>query len=85
MAKLKNKKDKDILDKVIEVLNKVNKVRKPYRLASAGVVAAVLGTLLKATALTQNFPEPYDTLGNFVLFIAILLIVADIARGGLLD
>lgn len=61
------------------------KKRKDYPVAAAGVVAAVLGALLKATVLTQTFPKPFDVYGNLILFLGLLLIVYDVARGGLYD
>ncbi len=61
------------------------KKRKEYPIAAAGVVAAVLGGLLKATALTQTFPKPFDVYGNLILFLGLLLIIYDVARGGLYD
>ncbi|MCK5019202.1 MAG: hypothetical protein KAS32_19235 [Candidatus Peribacteraceae bacterium] len=74
------------LDKVAKVLDKAAKLLKgPYKVASAGAIAAIFGTLLKMTALTQTFPEPFDTVGNVVIFVAILMVVIDISRGGLLD
>ncbi len=61
------------------------KKRKQYPIAAAGVIAAVLGSLLKATVLTQTFPKPYDLYGNLILFLGLLLIIYDVARGGLYD
>lgn len=79
-------KQKSTLDKISDALTKAGKILKGTNKAVSGaVVAAILGGLLKATALTQTFPEPWDTLGNAVLFLAIILIVADIAKGGLYD
>ena len=77
---------KSALDRIADALQKAAKVIKgPNKVASGAVIAAVLGGLLKATALTQTFPEPWDTLGNVILFIAIILVVIDIAKGGLYD
>ncbi|NIQ17968.1 MAG: hypothetical protein GTN43_04120 [Candidatus Aenigmarchaeota archaeon] len=74
------------LDKVAKVLDKAAKLlRGPYKVASAGVVAAVIGGIIKLQALTQTFPEPFDTVGNVVIFVAVLMVVLDISRGGLLD
>lgn len=61
------------------------KKKQKYPIAAAGVVAAVIGGLLKASALTQTFPEPWNLYGNVVLFLGLLLIVFDIAKGGLYD
>ena len=57
----------------------------PYKLAKVGVVVAIFGALLKLTEVTQTFPAPSDLIGNLVIFLAVLIIVADIAKGGLLD
>lgn len=79
-------KKKSTLDKISDILTKAGKLLKgPHKIASGAVVAAILGGLVKATALTQSFPEPWDTMGNAILFIAIVLIVIDIAKGGLYD
>lgn len=79
-------KQKSTLDKISDILTKAGKLLKgPHKVASGAVVAAILGGLIKATALTQTFPEPWDTLGNAMLFIAIIVIVIDIAKGGLYD
>ncbi len=74
------------LDKIAKVFDKAAKLlRSPYKVASAGVVAAVIGGLIKLTALTQTFPEPFDTVGNVIIFAAVLMVVIDLAKGGLLD
>lgn len=61
------------------------KKKQKYPVAAAGVVAAIIGGMLKATALTQTFPKPWDLYGNVILFLGLLLIVFDIMRGGLYD
>jgi len=74
------------LDKIAKVLDKAAKLlRSPYKVASAGVVAAVIGGIIKLQALTQTFPEPFDVVGNVIIFVAVLMIALDLARGGLLD
>lgn len=79
-------KRKSALDKAYDVLTKAGKIlKRPNKMVSGAVIAAILGGLIKATALTQTFPEPWDTLGNVILFVAVILIVADIAKGGLYD
>lgn len=79
-------KRKSTLDKISDILTKAGKLLKgPHKVASGAVVAAIFGGLLKATSLTQTFPEPWDMLGNVIIFIAIILIVIDIAKGGLYD
>lgn len=83
--KRKKKKKESILDQIERIVTKTGKITGSHKLAKAGVVAAIFGVLIKATALTQTFPQPFDLLGNLILFIAILIIVFDIAKGGLLD
>ena len=61
------------------------KKKKQYPIAAAGVVAAIIGGLIKATVLTETFPQPWGLYGNVILFLGLLLIVYDIARGGLYD
>jgi hypothetical protein len=73
------------MKKIDSIINKIKKLQKPHKMAAVGVVAAIIGGLIKATALTQSFPEPYDSWGNLILFAALLLIIADIAIGGLYD
>lgn len=80
MAEKKKKKSKRESGDLITV-----KVRSAYALTKVGVVAAVIGGLIKASVLTETFPQPFDILGNVILFVAVLLIVIDIARGGLED
>lgn len=65
--------------------NWAGKNRKKYPMAAAGVVAAIVGGLLKATVLTQTFPKPWDVYANAAIFLGLLLVVYDIARGGLYD
>ena len=56
-----------------------------HKPAAAGVVAAVFGGLLKLAEVTKTFPAPSDLIGNVIIFAAVLVIVWDIARGGLYD
>ena len=58
---------------------------KPYRLAKAGVVAAVIGAILKLSEVTKTFPYPADLFGNLVIFCAVIAIAIDFCKGGLLD
>jgi hypothetical protein len=85
MASRRRKEKKDFLDKITDILTNLNKLRKPHRLATAGVVAAIVGGLIKSTVFTRTFPEPWDILGNAILFSAMIMIVFDFLRGGLLD
>ena len=74
------------LDKVARVLDRAAKLLKgPYKVASAGVVAAIIGGLVKLQVITKTFPEPFDVVGNVIIFVAVLMVVADICKGGLLD
>ena len=79
-------KQKNTLDKVSDILTKAGKLLKgPHRVASGALVAAALGALLKLTEVTETFPPPSDMIGNLIIFIAVLLFVFDIAKGGLYD
>ncbi len=74
------------LDKIAKILDRAAKLLKgPYKVASAGVVTGVIGGLIKLQVLTKTFPEPFDVVGNVIIFVAVLMVVADLARGGLLD
>lgn len=84
-SKKKTKEKKDFLDKIIEALHEVNKLRKPYRLATAGVVSALVAGLIKAKVLTETFPEPWNTYANVILFAAIVAMAVDFMLTGLLD
>ncbi len=78
--------ERSFLDKVSRFLESLAKAMKgPHKVASGAVVAAIFGGLMKATTLTETFPHPADTVGNIILFLAVLVIVADIAKGGLYD
>ncbi|MBI2578334.1 MAG: hypothetical protein HYW26_01340 [Candidatus Aenigmarchaeota archaeon] len=94
MARKKRSKDAGTLElglgnaislKCKNCFNWAKKKKQKYPVAAAGVVAAVIGGMLKATALTQTFPKPWDLYGNVILFLGLLLIVFDIMRGGLYD
>lgn len=76
---------KSISLKCERCVNWISQKKKQYPAAAVGVVAAVIGGLIKATVLTETFPKPYDGYANVALFLAVLLIVYDIARGGLYD
>ena len=79
------KKEEDFLDKIVRALTAVNDMRKPHKLATAGVVTALVGGLIKATAFTQTFPAPWDVFGNVILFLALILLVIDFIKGGIMD
>lgn len=81
MEKQKSKQDKnsDALKKALQAL------KGKYRVTSGAVVAAIMGGLLKLTEITKTFPPPVDMIGNFIIFAAVILIVIDIAKGGLYD
>ena len=59
--------------------------RPYYRLAKAGTVAAIVGAILKLTAVTGTFPYPADVLANVIIFCAIIGIAIDFAKGGIMD
>lgn len=85
MASAKKEPKKDVLDKLTDLLTQVNKARKPYKLATAGVVSAIIAGLLKAESLTSTFPEPWNTYANAILFLAIVVMAIDFMRTGLMD
>jgi hypothetical protein len=76
------KKEKPILDKIVDAFLGE---KRDHKLAKVGVVSAMFGALLKAIVLTETFPKPWDVYGNLILYVAVLLVVADIAQGGLMD
>lgn len=77
---------KSTLDKISDILGKASKLLKgPHRVASGAVVAAIVGGLLKLTEVTKTFPPPSDMIGNVIIFVAVILLVLDIAKGGLYD
>lgn len=79
-------KSKSTLDKISDILTKTGKLLKgPYKVASGAVIAAALGALLKLSEITKTFPEPADFIGNIIIFVAVILFVIDIAKGGLYD
>jgi hypothetical protein len=79
-------KQKSTLDKISDIFDKAAKLLKgPHKVASGAVIAAALGALLKLSEITKTFPPPSDMLGNLVIFVAVLLFIVDIAKGGLYD
>ena len=80
------RKKKTLLEQISDLFSKAGKLLKgPHKVASGAMVAAALGALLKLTEITKTFPAPADTIGNVVIFFAVLFFVADIAKGGLYD
>ena len=74
------------LDKLAKVMDKAARLlRGPYKTVSGAVAAAVFGAVLKLTEITKTFPAPADLIGNIIIFAAVLFIVVDLCRGGLLD
>ena len=79
-------KRKSTLDKISDIFTKAGKLLKgPHKVASGAVIAAALGALLKLSEITKTFPPPSDMFGNIIIFIAVLLFIVDIAKGGLYD
>ena len=79
-------KEEHILDKFSRLLTKTARLLKgPYKATTGAVVAACLGGLLKLAEITKTFPPPADIFGNAVIFVAVLIFVADVAKGGLFD
>ncbi len=85
MAKKKKEEEPDLLDKIVSALTEVNELRKPHKLATAGIVVALVGGITKAIVLTETFPRPFDIYANFILFIALLLMILDFIKGGFMD
>ncbi|RLI98283.1 MAG: hypothetical protein DRO99_01130 [Candidatus Aenigmatarchaeota archaeon] len=80
------KKSESSIDKLSKLFDKAAKLlRGPYKTVSGAVIAAVIGSMLKLTEVTKTFPPPADLLGNVIIFIAVLAVVIDLCRGGLLD
>lgn len=79
MAKRKpnNKKGSDIF----ALLRPAKKEGAFYRSAKVGIVTALVGGIFKAIALTKTFPQPFDTMGNVILFIAFLLMLFSFLLG----
>ncbi len=74
------------LDKLAKVMDKAARLLKgPYKAVSGAVIAAVLGGVLKLTEITKTFPPPADLIGNIIIFAAVLFVVLDLCKGGLLD
>jgi hypothetical protein len=79
-------KQKSTLSEVSDMLTKTaSLLRGQYKVTSAGVVSAIIGGLIKLNVLTETFPKPFDVVGNVIIFVAVLMVVIDIARGGLMD
>jgi hypothetical protein len=79
-------KQKSTLSEVSDMLTKTaSLLRGQYKVTSAGVVSAIIGGLIKLNVLTETFPQPFDVVGNVIIFAAVLMVVIDIARGGLMD
>ena len=79
------KKEKTLLDKVGDILESAGKLAKAKKITSGALVGALFGGVLKLSEITQTFPQPADLAGNVIIFFAVLIIAADISRGGLLD
>lgn len=74
------------MEKLTKLLDKAGKLlRGPYKTVSGAVIAAVIGGVLKLTEITETFPPPADLIGNIIIFAAVLFIVVDLCKGGLLD
>ena len=78
-------KDKSVLDQVADVLDKAAKLARTKKATSGALVAALFGGVLKLAEITETFPQPADLVGNLVIFAAVLILAADIAKGGLMD
>jgi len=76
---------KSALDKVGDLLENAAKVVKGRKTTAGALMAAVLGGMLKLTVLTETFPQPFDVVGNVIIFAAVLMVIIDLCRGGLDD
>lgn len=54
---------------------------RAWKTAKVGIVTALVGGIFKAIALTKTFPQPFDTLGNVILFIAFLIMLSTFLLG----
>jgi len=78
-------KSKSALDKVGDLLENAAKVVKGRKTTAGALMAAVLGGMIKLIVLTETFPQPFDVLGNVIIFAAVLMVIIDLCRGGLED
>lgn len=67
------------------MLENAAKVVKGRKTTAGALMAAVLGGIIKLQVLTKTFPEPFDIVGNVIIFAAVLMVVIDLCRGGLED
>jgi len=81
----KEKNSKSALDKVGDLLENAAKVVKGRKTTAGALMAAVLGGIIKLQVLTETFPQPFDVVGNVIIFAAVLMVVIDLCRGGLED
>ena len=77
--------EKSALDKVGNLLENAAKVIKTKKVTAGALMAAVLGGMIKLTVLTETFPQPFDVVGNVIIFAAVLMVIIDLCRGGLED
>jgi hypothetical protein len=56
-----------------------------YKVAIGGIGGLILGLLGLAVSIAEKFPEPWSYILLLIVFVSAILIVADIASGGLLD
>ncbi|MFH1236851.1 MAG: hypothetical protein V1648_00385 [Candidatus Aenigmatarchaeota archaeon] len=80
-----SKSGKSALDKVGDLLENAAKVIKTKKVTAGALMAAVLGGMIKLTVLTETFPQPFDVVGNVIIFAAVLMVIIDLCRGGLED
>ena len=85
MAEEKRPNSKSALDKVGDLLENAAKVVKSRKTTAGALMAAVLGGMIKLTVLTETFPQPFDVVGNVIIFAAVLMVIIDLCRGGLED
>ncbi|MCX6817590.1 MAG: hypothetical protein NTU57_01910 [Candidatus Aenigmarchaeota archaeon] len=85
MTEEKQSSSKSALDKVGDLLENAAKVVKTRKTTAGALMAAVLGGMIKLTVLTETFPQPFDVVGNVIIFAAVLMVIIDLCRGGLED
>ncbi len=56
------------------------KIKQNTKVLKVGIVAAVLGAIVQLSDVAKGFPYPLDFIGNIIVFCAVLIIVADLAR-----
>ena len=48
------------------------------RTLKVGIVTGILGALIQLSKIANNFPAPFNLVGNIIIFIAVFIIAFDI-------